>query len=176
MEGGKMSRDLPIVDLSEHGTFDDAVSIAMNERFSMPLVVVAALRQAGKKVTLRLLEMVQDDAQFDKMTPAEKMKLAELVLDRAYGRTETASSSMKTAHQTGQTTASDHGRQLEEIEARMEEKAIKYPELRKAADARMQGNALSHNRDAAEGEQKSAMSRINDRIVQFDARKSDRVG
>lgn len=88
-------------------------------RFSMPPAVIIAFRAAAKKGAERLLDLVEDDAKFSKLRPQDQFKLIEMIFDRAYGRSETASTSALTAMKTGQNgNSTSHQSQLEAIHKR----------------------------------------------------------
>lgn len=121
-----------VVDM-EHLSFADSLSVASQERFAMPPVVVAALRQAASKATIRLLRMMEDDEAFEKLTHKEKMDVIDRVMDRAYGRSETASSSLQLLAKAGQLNGgggNDQGQELDAIEERMSKRNQNFPEMR----------------------------------------------
>lgn len=166
------------IDMDEHfGSFSDSVSVLSQERFAMPPVVVAALRQAGKMATLRMLQIMQDDKKFNALKPTEQMKLMEMVMDRAYGRAETASSSLNLLARTGQlqgTENTTHSAQLAEIEKRMEERAVKYPEMRSiTSDAVSQETTAIEKRDEITPEFPAFDSNVES-IAEAAARRNER--
>ena len=89
-------------------------------RYQMPPVVLAALRQAGQKAVMRLLKMVTDDKVFESLSPKDQLKVIEAVMDRAYGRSETATAADIGAARLGNDEGenSDHFKQIEEIQKR----------------------------------------------------------
>lgn len=130
----------PLVDMSEN--FDvqegDSMDDLVQARFSMPPAVIAAFRQAASKSAARLLDMVNDDAKFDKLRTVDKLKVMEMIFDRAYGKSETASTAALAAFRTGQDDGSDkrdHAAQLDAISQRAMEKArSRRPALTKGDD------------------------------------------
>ena len=127
----------PLVDMDEHLSFDNVVNGAMIERYAMPAVVVAALRQAGKHAVMKLLTMIESD-KFDKLPIDKQLQIINLALDRAYGRSETASSSLSVIQRAGglkpQTDAT-MSTQLKAIEERMQSRQQRLPEMRRAQRA-----------------------------------------
>jgi len=110
-----------VVDMDTHFNVDDAMDDLVRRRFAMSPVAIAAFRQAAVHAVKRLLHMITDDATFEKMTVSEKLKVMEMVFDRAYGKTETASTSELTNHKTGQgRDNSDHASQMDAIQQRMQ--------------------------------------------------------
>lgn len=110
--------ELTIVDMSEHFDVDAQMEELSRKRFSMPPAVVAAFRQAAMKGATRLLNLVEDDAQFSKLRVQDQVRVLELIFDRAYGKTETASSHAAAEGKTNPTKRSDHSDQLDAIAAR----------------------------------------------------------
>lgn len=90
------------------------------KRYSMPPVVIAALRQAGQKATQRLLAMIEDDKIFNKLTPNNQLRVIEAALDRAYGKSETAASNELAMSRLSDDPKKqgDHAKQLDEIQKR----------------------------------------------------------
>ncbi len=117
---------------------DSTLEAVAKERFAMQPPVIAAFRQAAMKGASRLLNLVNNNEAFDKLKPQEQLKVLEMVFDRAYGKSETASSSMTAMHKTGNATGGDHGKQLDQMEERMTRRNKNYPELNKARQARRQ--------------------------------------
>lgn len=112
-----------VIDMDKHFDVDAQLEELSRKRFAMPPVVIAALRQAALKGTHRLLQMIEDDAIFGKMRPQDQLRVIELVMDRAYGKAETASSSALTHAKADALTGNagkknDHTAQLEAIAAR----------------------------------------------------------
>ena len=87
-----MSDDTAVVDMT-HFNLDDAMDVASRERFAMPPVVIAAFRQTAQKGLLKILKLVESD-KFEKLKVVDQLAVMSLVLDRAYGKSETATSSM----------------------------------------------------------------------------------
>lgn len=134
-----------IVDMSENFSIDTAMDELVRRRFAMSPVAIAAFRQAAAIGVKRLLFMVADDATFNKMSTSDKLKTLEMVFDRAYGKTETASTSELTNFRTGQgkDDGKDHAQQLDAIHQRMMQQQTKltsdksiFPELRSKRAAR----------------------------------------
>lgn len=121
-----------VVDMREHFDVDATLEAIAKERFAMQPAVIAALRQAAAKSAQKLLNLVSSD-DFGKLPVDKQVRVFELVFDRAYGKAETASSSMVAMHKTGNvSTTTDHSRDLDRIEQRMQQRSIRYPELSKA--------------------------------------------
>lgn len=139
------------VDMSENYDVSAQLEELSRKRFSMQPVAIAAFRQAAAKCAQRLLNLVDDDAKFGKLKVREQIEIMNLIFDRAYGRTETASAadlaSLKT-DPAANSSAAAHGQQLREMEARLLQKAqvtssasgrnapsSPFPELAKARPA-----------------------------------------
>lgn len=106
-----------VIDMA-HFDVDEAMEELSRKRYSMPPAVIAALRQAGALATQRLLQMVADEDTFGKLNATQQMRLIELVLDRAYGKSETAASNELAQAKLGNGGETDHAKELEEIEKR----------------------------------------------------------
>lgn len=113
--GSRDDREDQIVDMQSHFDVDGAMEELANKRFAMPPVVVAAFRQAAMKGAQRLLNLVENDAQFEKMRVSDQLRVLEMVFDRAYGKNETASTAMLASAKVGGEGKSDHSTQLDEI-------------------------------------------------------------
>lgn len=121
-----------VIDMQQHFDIDATMDALATERFSMPPVVIAAFRQAAMKGAQKLNEMISSD-KFDGLKTQDQLKILEMAFERAYGKSETASSSLQTLHKTGQLSSdNDHGKALDQIEARAKSKDRKFPELAKA--------------------------------------------
>lgn len=121
-----------VINMPEHFDVDATLDALATERFSMPPAVIAAFRQAAMKGAAKLLTMIESDG-FDKLKTQDQLKILEMTFDRAYGKSETASSSLATLHKTGQLeTSTGHGDALDQIEARAKSRDRKFPELTKA--------------------------------------------
>lgn len=114
-----MSQNPNVVDM-ENFDLDESLEELAKRRYAMPPVVIAALRQAGNKATARLLKMVEDDSIFDKLAPKDQLRLIEVVMDRAYGKSETAAGhDLTQARLNGDPSKnSDHAKQLDELKKR----------------------------------------------------------
>lgn len=80
-----------VIDMDEHFDVDATMDELVQKRFSMPPAVVAMFRQAATLGALRLLNLVNDEDAFNKLRAADKVRILELIFDRAYGKSETAS-------------------------------------------------------------------------------------
>lgn len=107
-----------VVDMGEHFDVDAQMEELSRKRFSMPPAVIAAFRQAAMKGAARLLNLVEDDAQFSKLRVQDQLRVLELIFDRAYGKTETASSHAVAEVKTSPVRRSGHSDQLDAIAAR----------------------------------------------------------
>ena len=126
-----------VVKMADHFDIDAQLDEAARQRFAMPPAVIAAFRQAAMKSAAHLLKMVEDEKEFNKLSTNDKLKVMEMIFERAYGRAETASTSMMTMHKTGQLDADGgHGKQLKAIEDRMKSRDRQFPELKSAQRAR----------------------------------------
>ena len=99
---------------------DEALEKLAAQRFSMPPHVVAAFKQAGALAVAKLLKMMQRE-DFDKLPIKDQMLVFNLIFDRAYGKSETASTSELTNHKIGAASterSQDHRSQLDAIEQR----------------------------------------------------------
>ena len=127
----------PVVNMTEHFDVDATMEAVTRERFAMPPAVIAAFRQAAMKSAAHLLKLVEDEKAFGKLKINDQLKVMELIFERAYGRAETATSSMMGMHKTGQLDSTgDHSRQLKTIEERMAKRDRQFPELKTAQRAR----------------------------------------
>ena len=147
----------PVVNMAEHFDVDATLDTVTRERFAMPPAVIAAFRQSAMKSVGHLLPLVEDRDKFSELKISDQLKVMEMVFDRAYGRSETASSSMTALHKTGQLeTTGNHGKQLDAIEKRMELRDRQFPELKKAQQARrreladQRDNPITLNEEGAE--------------------------
>lgn len=61
---------------------------ALRERYAMPDVVNAALQRAGAIAAKRLLDLMENDAKFESLTPSKQVAIIERVLDRVYGKSD----------------------------------------------------------------------------------------
>lgn len=105
------------IDMTTHFDVDAELDKLAQERFSMPPAVIAAFRQAAQLSAMRLLTMVSDDAKFDKLSMNAKLKIMDMIFDRAYGKNETASSAQLAAHKTGALDSPDKGKHAEQLDA-----------------------------------------------------------
>lgn len=108
-----------IIDM-ENFDLDESLEELAKKRYAMPPVVVAALRQAGLHATKRLLNMVSDEDAFEALSAKDQLRLIELIMDRAYGRSETASGNDAAVAKLGENTGrtSDHAQQLDQLRER----------------------------------------------------------
>jgi hypothetical protein len=84
-------------------------------------------RDTARKLSLRLRKMVESDEQWDALRPREKVALADLILNRAYGRVETISQEDKSAPQESVGALPEHLRSLAGL--------LALPELKNSAKA-----------------------------------------
>jgi hypothetical protein len=124
-----------VIRMDQHFDVDSTLEAVARERFAMPTPVIAAFRQAAMKGVSHLLTMVEDKDTFQKLKPQDQLKVLELIFDRAYGKSETASTSMVAMHKTGSVKSNDHGKQLDVIEQRMIDRKRQFPELKQARSA-----------------------------------------
>lgn len=110
---------------------DSIITAAMAERYAMPAVVVAAMKQAGKHIAIKLLKLVEDD-KFDDLPVSTQLRLAEFIFDRAFGKAESAAVSIALSHKINPQVhqSSDSSTRLRAIEQRMQ-----FPEMRKTRSA-----------------------------------------
>lgn len=104
------------IDMSTHFDVDKALEDLAKARFSMPPVVVAAFRQAAQISAMKLLTMVADP-KFDKLSVAARLKIMDMIFDRAYGKSETASTAALAEHKTGGGEQRDKGKHAEQLDA-----------------------------------------------------------
>lgn len=104
------------IDMSTHFDVDKALDDLAKARFSMPPVVVAAFRQAAQISAMKLLTMVADP-RFDKLSVNAKLKIMDMIFDRAYGKSETASTAALAEHKTGGGEQRDKGKHAEQLDA-----------------------------------------------------------
>ena len=122
--------DSPIVRMDQIDP-DSIITAAMAERYAMPAVVVAAMKQAGKHISIKLLQLVESE-KFDKLPISTQIKLAEFIFDRAFGKAESAAVSIALNHKINPqiTQSSDASTRLRAIEQRRQ-----FPEMRKTRSA-----------------------------------------
>jgi len=110
---------------------DSIITAAMAERYAMPAVVVAAMKQAGKHISIKLLKLVEDE-KFDSLPVATQLRLAEFIFDRAFGKAESAAVSTALSHKINPQIAanSDASSRLRAIEQRRQ-----FPEMRRTRSA-----------------------------------------
>lgn len=104
------------IDMSTHFDVDKALEDLAKARFSMPPVVVAAFRQAAQISAMKLLTMVADP-KFDKLSVNAKLRIMDMIFDRAYGKSETASTAALAEHKTGGGEQRDKGKHAEQLDA-----------------------------------------------------------
>lgn len=132
---------------SDMVTETQMMNSAMLARYEVPATVVAALRQAGKTAAFKLLALVQSD-EFDELPAMVKVKIAETVMDRAFGKTESPVASLALMHRAGslapalgnrQVDGASYGELAKELEDRME-----HAEMRGATSASEFKEAMKH--------------------------------
>jgi len=125
--------DLPVVRMGD-GDPDSIITAAMAERYAMPAVVVAAMKQAGKHLSIKMLKLVESD-KFDKLPVATQLKVAEFVFDRAFGKSDRAAIAMALSHRVNPSptlqdkTASSRLRTIEQ--------KLPFPEMQKTRSERL---------------------------------------
>lgn len=139
--------DNPVVRMDQHFDVDATLEAVAKERFAMPPPVIAAFRQAAMGGAGHLLNLINDKENFSKLKVQDQLRVLEMVFDRAYGKSETASTSMTALHKTGQGNSSDHGKQLDQMEQRMKKRNSNFPELKSSRSARRIGTI----EDASDG-------------------------
>ena len=127
--------DNPVVKMEGEFLDPDALMhAAMQERYAVPAVVVAALKQSGKKVAIKMMKLIESD-RFDKLPIQTQLNIAEFVFDRAFGKAESASVSMALNHKIsnngGNPEHEANGRRIRELEQR-----VVFPELARTKTAR----------------------------------------
>jgi len=110
---------------------DSIITAAMVERYAMPAVAVAAMKQAGKHISIKLLQLVESE-KFDNLPVSTQIKLAEFIFDRAFGKAESAAVSIALNHKINPqiTQSSDASTRLRAIEQRRQ-----FPEMKKTRSA-----------------------------------------
>ena len=104
-----------VIDMATNFDVDEALEELTKARFSMPPAVIAAFRQAAQLSAMKLLNMIADE-KFDKLSVANKLKIMDMIFDRAYGKSETASSASLAAHKTGELDNKDKGKHAEQLD------------------------------------------------------------
>jgi len=116
------------------GDPDSIITAAMAERYAMPAVVVAAMKQAGKHLSIKMLKLVESD-KFDKLPVATQLKVAEFVFDRAFGKSDSAAIALALSHRVNPSptlqdkTASSRLRTIEQ--------KLPFPEMQKTRSERL---------------------------------------
>jgi len=126
----------PLVRMGETDP-DALVTAAMRERYAMPAVVVAALKQSGKRLAVKLMTLIESD-DFDRLPIDTQLKITEFVFDRAFGKSESASSSLALQHRIRKDTGEigdsiSNSKRLKELDNR-----VQFPEMRKIKSAALQ--------------------------------------
>ena len=120
--------ELPTVDLATHVEQTNDLMTATADRYAMPTISVAMLRQGAQKGLHKLLGIIESD-KFDELDLRDQLGLVKFFTDHAYGKADSALAALALAHKTGTDpgNSGDHAAQLDAIEARMGEA---YPELK----------------------------------------------
>ena len=121
---------LPIV--SFETSADKMINAAMRERYSTPAVVVAAMKQAGKHMSLKLLRLIESE-KFDELPVNTQLRVAEFVFDRAFGKADSSVQAMALSTKiSGANSLADSGnsKRIRELEGK-----IVFPEMSKARPA-----------------------------------------
>jgi hypothetical protein len=139
----------PLVQMGETDP-DALVTAAMRERYAMPAVVVAALKQSGKRLAVKMMALIESE-KFDRLPIDTQLRVTEFVYDRAFGKAESASSSLALQHRIEQAAggpqdAFTNGKRLKELEGR-----IQFPEMRKVKSAKISTVPASPPSDTYEG-------------------------
>lgn len=134
------------IDMATHFDVDEEMEKLAKERFSMPPAVIAAFRQAAQLSAMRLLTMVSDEKQFDRLSMNAKLKVMDMIFDRAYGKNETASSAQLAAHKTGALDDPNKGKHAEQLDA-IAERAAKVAQRRTPAKLRGPGDSFDDGGD-----------------------------
>ena len=121
---------------------NELMTAVMRERYAMPTAVVAALRQTGKLLTLKMLRLVASE-KFDKLPVSTQLAVFNSIMDRAFGKGDSALAALALQEKMGALTpekaeGGDAAKQLEDIEARME-----FPEMRTRRPAKVAGEGKS---------------------------------
>jgi len=120
---------------------DSIITAAMAERYAMPAVVVAAMKQAGKHISIKLLKLVEDE-KFDSLPVATQLRLAEFIFDRAFGKAESAAVSIALSHKINPqiTQNSDASSRLRAIEQRRQ-----FPEMKRTRSASKETDSAAND-------------------------------
>ena len=143
------------IDMSTNFDVDEALDKLAHERFSMPPAVIAAFRQAAQVSALRLLSLVSDEEKFNRMSTNSKLKVMDMIFDRAYGKSETASTAAVAAYKTGQGDSADKGKHADQLDKIAERAALMAA---KRQPARLEGAARSKGDSFDDGGTGSLMS------------------
>ena len=73
---------------------------ARAKRYEQDVYAMRNLREAGRRASMKLLNMVENQAIWDVLSDRVKIQLITLALDRAYGRVETVSAEEKAVSST----------------------------------------------------------------------------
>ena len=120
---------------------DSIITAAMAERYAMPAVVVAAMKQAGKHISIKLLKLVEDE-KFDSLPVETQLKLASFIFDRAFGKAESAAVSIALSHKINPkiTANSDASSRLRAIEQRRQ-----FPEMKRTRSASKEPDSAAND-------------------------------
>lgn len=137
-----------VIDMTTNFDVDEALEELTKARFSMPPAVIAAFRQAAQLSAMKLLNMIADD-KFDKLSVNNKLKIMDMIFDRAYGKSETASSASLAAHKTGELDNKDKGKHAEQLD-KIAERAAAVAHRRQPAKLTKRGSGDSFD-DGGDG-------------------------
>lgn len=129
------------IDMATHFDVSEELDKLAAQRFAMPPAVVAAFKQAAQVATMRLLTMVSDEATFNKLSTNSKLKVMDMIFDRAYGKNETASASQLANHRTGAEGSTDKGKHAQQLDAIAERAAAQASLSTRRHPARLRGPA-----------------------------------
>lgn len=120
-----MARKLELVKLEADAQAQESGSA---RRYVHDAYAAKHFRDAARKLSHRLRVLVEDDAKWNDLRPREQVAVADLILNRAYGRVETVSTEEKTMPQTADGSLPDHLRALSGL--------LALPEMKNAEKAK----------------------------------------
>jgi hypothetical protein len=66
-------------------------------RYEQDAYALRNIREAGRRASMKLLHMLENEAEWEGLAPRVRMQVIELALTRAYGRVETVTAEEKAA-------------------------------------------------------------------------------
>lgn len=127
-ERGKSTSLVVVPDISSKEDVSEIVAQRM--RYAVPMQALDNIQLAGVVASSRMLDLITDDEEYDKLKPMEKLKLMEMSMTQAFGRVDSAITEQKANPNRPQ---SQKGVDLRDNLHRLS-KLVVLPELKKDKD------------------------------------------